>query len=132
MVIKSGVIINTVFGKRSMTNLTNAIKKVIPSTALWTNQIISTPKLSVLKIKGSKKHDEYKIIYFPFCISRLLGTYEGKEKNIMEAFMIVCEKAHISVTILKNVNSNCLGQIYLSKGHQDAFQYTANAIVEKL
>jgi D-lactate dehydrogenase len=132
MVMKSGVIMNSVLGKRSMTNLTNTIKKVIPSAPLWTSQIASPPKLSVLKIKGSKKNDEPKIIYFPSCISRLLGTYEGKEKNIMEAFLSVCEKSHISVTILKNVNSNCCGQIYSSKGHQDAFQYTANAIVEKL
>lgn len=131
-VIKSGDAINSLFGKKSMTNLTTTIKKSIPNAPLWTSQITSPPQLSAIQFNGLKKNDEPKIIYFPSCISRLLGTYVAKEKNIMETFMSVCEKSHISVSVLENANSNCCGQIFSSKGHQDAYHFTANTIVEKL
>jgi len=72
------------------------------------------------------------VIYFPSCISRRLGTYEGKEKNSMETFLSICKKTAIQVSILKDVNSSCCGQPFSSKGHQEAYQVTANAIIEKL
>ncbi|SFZ93611.1 D-lactate dehydrogenase [Flaviramulus basaltis] len=130
--IKSGMAINNVFGKKSMNKLTTQIRKVIPNTPLWTSQMISPPKLLVLKSNTLKNKNESKIIYFPSCISRLLGTYEEKEKNIMETFISVCEKSGISLSVLKNANNSCCGQIFSSKGHQDAYNYTANIIVEKL
>ncbi|WP_100615060.1 FAD-binding and (Fe-S)-binding domain-containing protein [Confluentibacter citreus] len=127
--IKSGTFINNVFGKNSMSNLTTQIRKDIPNAPLWTPQIASPPSLSAIESQSTSKPD---IIYFPSCISRVLGTYEGKEKNSMETFLSVCKKTNIAVSVLKDVNSSCCGQPFSSKGHQEAYHFTANAIIEKL
>src|SRR5690606_4988055 len=50
----------------------------------------------------------------------------------MEAFLSVCKKTNIAVSVLKDVNSSCCGQPFSSKGHQDAYGFTANSIIEKL
>jgi D-lactate dehydrogenase len=128
-VIKSGTLVNRFFGKNAMTNLTSRIRKIMPSAPLWTPQIASPPSLSAIESHMNPHPD---IIYFPSCISRVLGTYEGKEKNSMEAFLSVCKKTNICVSILKDVNNSCCGQPFSSKGHQDAYHVTANTIIEKL
>ncbi|PKQ46937.1 FAD-binding oxidoreductase [Confluentibacter flavum] len=129
MAIKSGTLINSFFGKNTMTSLTIQIRKIIPNSPLWTPQIASPPSLSAIESHTITNPD---IIYFPSCISRVLGTYEGKEKNNMETFLSICKKTNIAVSVLKNVNSSCCGQPFSSKGHQDAYHVTANTIIEKL
>ena len=62
----------------------------------------------------------------------MLGTYEGKDKNIMETFMSVCNKSGIGVTVMDHLSGSCCSQIFSSKGFKDAYQFTANNIIEKL
>ena len=126
--LKIGSSINQFFGKKAMTKLTLGLKKGIPALPFWSMQITNAPNLTVLK----NTHKSAEIVYFPACISRVLGTYEGKEKNLMETFLSVCEKSNIPVRILDKINGSCCGQIFSSKGHSAAYQFTANQIVERL
>ncbi|NML42012.1 FAD-binding oxidoreductase [Chitinophaga sp. G-6-1-13] len=127
--IQVGTGINQVFGKQAMTNLTKGIRSIIPSVPLWSEQLQPAPKLDILKPRQSA---DASIVYFPACISRMLGTYEGKSKNLMETFLSVCEKAGISVVVPDNLSGTCCSQIFSSKGYKDAYQHTANHIIEKL
>lgn len=131
--LKTGALINRVFGKNAMINLTSLLRKVTPYVPLWSNQLSFPPDLAVLK-KGSPGDGDgkRKVVYFPACISRALGTCPGKEKNTMEAFMSICRKAAIEVSILSDINGSCCGQIFSSKGFKEAHQYTANKILEQL
>lgn len=128
--LKVGVFINDTFGKQAMTNLTTAIRKLIPSMPLWSLQMAAPPSLAAIESHATTSKPD--IIYFPSCISRVMGTYEGKAKNSLETFLSVCKKTNIKVSILENVNNSCCGQPFSSKGHHEAHQYTANAIVETL
>jgi D-lactate dehydrogenase len=111
-----------------MSNLTTVLKKGVAAMPLWTAQIPHAPALSALKnVKSDTNLPQ--IVYFPACISRTLGTYQGKEKNLMQTFLSVCEKAKIGVHILDNVSGSCCGQIFSSKGFSSAYQLTANKIV---
>ena len=132
--LKTGVAVNKLFGKKAMTNLTGGIKKMIPAMPLWSTQICHPPDLSILKLNTQTNNTSLKntIVYFPSCISRTLGTYEGKEKNIMETFMSICDKSGIDVIIPEDINGSCCSQIFSSKGFKDAGSFTANNIVEKL
>ncbi len=132
--LKIGIGINKLFGKNAMTNITGGIKKVIPGMPLWSAQISYPPDISVIKVKQQAldKSNKQAIIYFPSCISRMLGTYEGKDKNIMETFMSVCNKSGIEVVVLENAGGSCCSQIFSSKGFKDAYQFTANNIIGKL
>ena len=132
--LKMGFGINKVFGKNAMTTVTRGIKKMIPAMPLWSTQIGYPPDLFVLKIKKQSTDIAAKttVVYFPSCISRMLGTYEGKEKNIMETFMSICNKSGIAVVVMDNVSGSCCSQIFSSKGFKDAYHFTANDIVDRL
>lgn len=132
--LKIGFGINKLVGKNAMTNITSGIRKIFPAMPLWSAQIGYPPDLSVLKLKQQAidKTGKPAVIYFPGCISRMLGTYEGKEKNIMETFMSVCNKSGIAVVVVENASGSCCSQIFSSKGFKDAYQFTANDIVNRL
>jgi D-lactate dehydrogenase len=131
--LKTGFAFNKLFGKNAMINVTRGIKKIIPSMPLWSAQISYPPDLTVIKSKkNSTTIAENRIVYFPSCISRVLGTYKGKEKNIMETFMSICTKSGIGVKVAENISGSCCSQVFSSKGYKDAQQFTANNIVEKL
>ena len=131
--LKIGFGINKLFGKNAMTNITRGIKKFIPATPLWSTQIGYPPDCSVLKLKKQANTSaKSTVVYFPSCISRMLGTYEGKEKNILETFMSICNKSGIDVVLMDNVRGSCCSQIFSSKGFKDAYRFTANDIVDRL
>ena len=127
--IRSGIQINTIFGKQSMRNITSGLQKMIPVVPLWPTQINRPPKIN---FKKQQPVSGQSIVYFPACISRMMGTYEGKDKNLMETFMSVCEKSGMSVKVLENLSGSCCSQIFSSKGFKDAYQFTANDIVNRL
>jgi D-lactate dehydrogenase len=62
----------------------------------------------------------------------MMGTYAHKEKNLMDTFYSICEKSNINLRVLKDIQNACCGQIFSSKGFSDAFEYTANDILEKM
>lgn len=131
--LTSGEAVNRMFGKNAMVNLTSLFKRIIPSFSLWSNQLSFPPDLFVLKNGAlSNRQSKTKVVYFPACISRAIGTYPGKEKNIMEAFISICEKAGIRASIVNDVKGSCCGQIFSSKGFNEAHQYTANKIMAQL
>lgn len=80
--LKMGFAINKIFGKNAMIKMTGGIKKLIPAMPLWSNYISLPPDLSFIKRKKPLSNHAAKtsVVYFPACISRMLGTYEGKKK----------------------------------------------------
>jgi D-lactate dehydrogenase len=136
--LKIGVSFNNVFGPNTMKGFTRFLRRVFPEIPLWSNHLAYPPDLTtlevgVLEVATSKVEVlEVGVVYFPSCISRTLGSYEGKTKNLMETFLSICGKARIPVMVLKNAVGSCCSQIYGSKGFKNAYRYTANKIVDQL
>lgn len=132
--IISGIAVNNVLGKNTMRSLTRLFGKLIPGFPVWTSEITNAPKLDVLKKQSAKSEtpSAKKIIYFSSCISRMLGTYAGKQKNLMETFLSICEKAGIQVGVPEQITGTCCSQIFSSKGFDGAYRYSANKIVQQL
>lgn len=88
MGLKIGVGVNKVFGGKAMFRLTSGMRKIVPAMPLWSAQLGAPPDLSAIKKKVVKANlqNPGKVVYFPACISRTMGTYKGKEKNLMETF----------------------------------------------
>ncbi|HSF44485.1 MAG TPA: FAD-binding and (Fe-S)-binding domain-containing protein, partial [Chitinophagaceae bacterium] len=137
-VLKIGVSFNNVFGRNTMKSFTRILRRVFPEIPLWSDQLAYPPDLSALEVATAKTHNsnigdlEAGVVYFPSCISRTLGSYEGKMKNLMETFLSICGKSGIPVTVLKDAVGSCCSQIYGSKGLKDAYRFTANRIVDQL
>jgi len=134
LALKAGIIVNHIMGRKTMESLTKMLRKVIPSFPLWTMQVESPPDLGILKIKHKLPEtvSSETIVYFPSCISRLLGNSVNGKKNIMETFLEVSTKAGIRVKVMENIDGSCCGQIFSSKGFSQAYSFTANKIVEQL
>lgn len=132
--LKAGSIANRITGKKTMPAFTKLLRKIIPSFPLWTAQIISPPRLDIIKKDPAAPVPGLvsTVVYFPSCISRLLGDSPSGKKNIMEVFMEVSAKAGICVKLIQNSYGSCCGQIFSSKGFSDAYRYTANKIVQQL
>jgi D-lactate dehydrogenase len=132
LAITSGVVVNRILGDRSMLRITRALKKLVPSFPLWSNQLQRPPSLSILQLALRPSRPERTVVYFPACITRLMGTYEGREKNLMETFLSICRKSGFGVVIPKGVEGSCCGQIFSSKGFKPAYRVTANKIIDQL
>lgn len=133
LVLKKGVVFNRIFGSQTMARLTSSVRKIVPAVPLWSNQIAYPPSLKGLgDSSGVKGTTNGTIVYFPACISRFMGAYPGKEKNLMETFKSVCLKAGIAVHVLPETSRACCGQMFSSKGYTDAYRFTANDIVSRL
>ncbi|MES2426411.1 MAG: FAD-binding and (Fe-S)-binding domain-containing protein [Bacteroidota bacterium] len=127
--LATGLWVNKVAGQQSMINLTKTLRKVVPSFPLWSNQLaLAKP------VPGNLYNEGYtrSVVYFPACISRAMGDPGKGQKGVMQTFMDVSAKAGINVIIPANIEQNCCGQIYSSKGFKDAYTYTVNETITKL
>jgi D-lactate dehydrogenase len=128
--LRTGTALNRVFGSAFMPRLTRGLKRFIKPIPIWTDQIAEPPslkRLDKLILNGSSK-----IVYFPTCITRMMGTYPGKSKNLFQTFMSVCEKMNVSVVLPDNYRGHCCGQIFSSKGFTDAYRFAASNITDQL
>ncbi|WP_343306243.1 FAD-binding and (Fe-S)-binding domain-containing protein [Chitinophaga niabensis] len=126
--LKTGNAINSVFGKNAMHNLTGGIKKLIPAFPLWSNQL----QAASFKAKSTNNGGQATVVYFPTCISRVMGGAMDDKKNLVDTFMSVSAKAQINVLIPDDIQSACCGQLFSSKGFSQAYQHTANNTISKL
>lgn len=128
--IDVGVTVNTIFGKMAMRRLTSVMRRMIPGLPLWSNALQRPPRR--LEAEHAAGDGWKRVVYFPACISRVMGAYAGQPKSIMDTFLSVCRKARIDATIIDNCQGSCCGQIFSSKGFADAYHFTANKIIETL
>jgi D-lactate dehydrogenase len=77
-----------------------------------------------------------KAVYFPACISRIMGRLpaEPKEKgrSLMEVTVELARRAGVPVYIPSDVAGTCCGMPFSSKGFTRAYAIAANAAVERL
>ncbi|GAA4100758.1 FAD-binding and (Fe-S)-binding domain-containing protein [Mucilaginibacter panaciglaebae] len=126
--LKTGILINRLFGQQATYRLTKGLRKIIPAFPLWSNQLAAARP-----IPGNLYNSTYNrsVVYFPACISRAMGEPDG-QKGVMQTFMDVSAKARINVIIPQDIQKSCCGQIYSSKGFKDAYHYMTNLTVSQL
>lgn len=73
-------------------------------------------------------------VYFPACISRVLGQLNGDSdgRSLIEVFVEVAKRAGTPVFIPPDARGVCCGVPFSSKGYDRAFELAANRTVEKL
>ncbi|PHN06136.1 FAD-binding and (Fe-S)-binding domain-containing protein [Flavilitoribacter nigricans] len=128
--LKTGTGLNRLLGTGFMPGLTGMARKILPVLPNWSGQF---EKLQLnyhlngkSKRTGKKKKTALEVLYFPSCISRMMGG------EMIDAFQSVCRKADVAVSFPKPVTGGCCGQIFSSKGFADAYRYKANEAMERL
>jgi D-lactate dehydrogenase len=71
-------------------------------------------------------------VYFPACISRIMGALPGEPENasVMQALLNVAEKAGIKLFVPNDIEGNCCGVPFSSKGFEAAHTGAINRTIE--
>jgi D-lactate dehydrogenase len=75
---------------------------------------------------------EAEAVYFPACISRIMGALPGEQREIsvMQALLSVADRAGVKMYVPEDVAGNCCGVPFSSKGFDAAHAVAANRTVE--
>lgn len=71
-------------------------------------------------------------VYFPACLSRIMGALPGEERetSIIRALLQVADRAGAELYVPKDIEGNCCGVLFSSKGFEAANQAAANHTIE--
>ncbi|SON51807.1 FAD-binding and (Fe-S)-binding domain-containing protein [Vibrio tapetis] len=127
---------HSVMGTKNMTAVTGAARKLSGnSIPLWTpNMPLSAgtlPTLNNLKIKSVRKD---KVVYFPSCASRNMGTEQNAQDSrpLVDVTVSLLAKAGYDIIMPEDLNSQCCGMPYKSKGFVETAQSKAQQLEEAL
>lgn len=126
LALRSGHWMNRVFGKQTMQQLTIGIRKQIPAFPLWITSLSRPVKIIALT------PEEPDLVYFPTCITRMMGADKVQTKSLPEIIQGLCEKAGLKIYIPDSVNGVCCGQLFSSKGFPAAYTQTVNEMMKNL
>lgn len=119
-------LINGIFGPDSMRRLTRWLIKKIPGFPLW-NDSISSP----VYIRG-RKPSAPDVVYFPSCITRMMGADKQDPMSINAVVALLCKRAGLKLFVANHTTGVCCGQLFSSKGFQPAYKETVNKTIETL
>jgi len=71
-------------------------------------------------------------VYFPACISRIMGALPGEqqETTVMQALLNVADRAGVKLFVPDDIQGNCCGVPFSSKGFEEAHHVTADRTIE--
>ena len=117
-----------VFGKRIFgamaRGLRTATGKALP---LW-NEYMPTGASKIHVMPAPER--ERKVVYFPSCITRSMGTTKAysKEKEVTQVTAALLEAAGFQVIYPEKMDSLCCGMLFSSKGYVEAGQKASDAL----
>ena len=128
--LRMGHAVQSLFGAGAMAGITHAIKKLtgkaIPQWSADMPRPVSSRRPSTQRIGAQA-------VYFPSCISRVMGTLPGEPADMtaMEAFVTVADRVGVPVFIPLDVAGTCCGVPFSSKGYDQAYGVAVNRSIER-
>ena len=126
--LRSGHLVQSLFGPKVMPFITR-VMKTFGASHQWSPEMPKAAKapLPVTGLEGAAA------IYFPACISRMMGHLPGEPEDLslVEALVKVSARAGMPVHIPQDVEGTCCGVPFSSKGFDEAHRYTVNHAIEK-
>jgi D-lactate dehydrogenase len=128
MALRAGHLVQNLFGPKAMPFITRLLKAVGPGHQ-WSPEMPKAAKapLPVTTLEGAQA------IYFPACISRMMGHLPGEpaEMSLAEALVKVAARAGLPVHIPPDTEGTCCGVPFSSKGFDEAHRFSVNYAIEK-
>ncbi len=126
--LRSGHLVQSLFGPKVMPFITR-VMKAFGASHQWSPEMPKAAKapLPVTRLEGAAA------IYFPACISRMMGHLPGEPEDLslVEALVKVSARAGMPVHIPSDVEGTCCGVPFSSKGFDEAHRYTVNHAIDK-
>ncbi|WP_126971843.1 FAD-binding and (Fe-S)-binding domain-containing protein [Gynurincola endophyticus] len=126
--LKTAKAFEVLLGKKAVMNVTKGIRKLIPQFPQWNEYMSAPPPVPVEK----KYTGEKVFVYFPACISRTMGGGVNNKPSLIQTVEKVAAKAGYQIKYGENIMGSCCGQIFSSKGFNDAYQQMAHDFIDRL
>jgi len=123
--MKTGFALNHLLGPNTMPRISRAMGTFHGIFPEWRGYITKPSAIHPHQPKDPQ------FVYFASCVSRMMGA-DKQGSDIMQVFLSVAKKANVRVIVPNDIRGACCGQIFSSKGFDDAYAYTANQTIEKL
>jgi len=122
----AGNAVNKITGGKGMYFITSGFKRIIPLFPLWTKSLTKPVSIKANEITDAD------VVYFPSCITRMMGADKENKKSIDEVVKSLCDRAGLNLFIANSNTGTCCGQLFSSKGLMPAYAHTVNHTVELL
>jgi D-lactate dehydrogenase len=126
--LRLGHTVQSVLGPGTMVAITRAIRSLAGEFPLWSADVPQPAGP-----RPSAERTDAQAIYFPTCISRVLGRLRGEttEQSLMEVFVTLARRAGVPVFIPVDVEGVCCGVPFSSKGFDQAHDLLVNRTIER-
>lgn len=131
--LRAGHAVQSVFGLRVMCAITRSLDKISRSAMdepfwKWSAEM-PRPRRGALPRRTSEGAEA---VYFPACISRIMGALPGEpqETSVMDAFLQIADRAGVKLSVPADIEGNCCGVPFSSKGFEAAHHASVDHTVE--
>ena len=125
--------LRTIFGTKVFGAMARGMRKLTgDALPLW-NEYMPTgaTKIRIPKeMPGQAGHDGHKVVYFPSCITRSMGTTKAysKELEVTRVTAALLEAAGFQIIYPEKMDSLCCGMLFSSKGYVEAGQKASDTL----
>lgn len=128
--LRAGHLVQAIFGPRAMAGLTRGLRRLLRTPfPEWSPEMPhAAGRRPATRPEGARA------IYFPTCISRVMGRLPGEPRgmSLVEAMVEVARRAGVPVHIPEGVEGTCCGMPFSSKGYDQAHAAAVNRAIERL
>ena len=121
-----GCAVDERLGPNAMSWATAAARRLVPDLPQWSRAITEAPP------HAHRETANPQLVYFPSCVSRIMGSSAAGKDSLMATVLRVAERAGIGVRLPADVTGLCCGQIWEHKGFRTGQATMANRLVEAL
>jgi D-lactate dehydrogenase len=129
MGLRSGHLVQSLFGAGAMSAITRLLRAMAgTATHQWSAEMPRAAKgLPATAAEGAQA------IYFPACISRMMGALPGEatELSLPEALLALARRAGVAMHIPADTPGVCCGVPFSSKGFAQAHAASVNQAIER-
>jgi D-lactate dehydrogenase len=130
MGLRSGHLVQRLFGPGPMIAITRLMRAAAgQATHQWSREMPRPAKarLPVTSAQGAQA------VYFPACISRLMGALPGEpaKLSLPEVMVALAQRAGVGLHIPDDPQGVCCGVPFSSKGYAEAHAFSVNQAIER-
>ncbi len=122
--VSAGCAIDSRLGDGVMPWVTTAARRLLPDVPQWSRSISKAPP------RVSHEPADPQLVYFPACVSRILGSSGLGKDSVMATVLRVADRAGIAMRLPDDTSGLCCGQIWEHKGFRAGHAIMANRLVE--
>jgi D-lactate dehydrogenase len=125
LALAAGHTIQIVLGPKAIHGITrilnHASRRLIDEPFWQWSAEMPEPRRGALPVRSQRNADA---VYFPVCLSRIMGALPGEQKqtSVMQALLQVADRAGVRLYVPKDIEGNCCGVPFSSKGFEGAHQ----------